>query len=87
MKLLQNYLSFKVFKTGLKKSKLYYFLGVILLILVLYFSFSGKDNSSLPTYTAKKNDFKISITESGEIKAASNFYSCGTQNLGKAKNC
>lgn len=42
------------------------FLGVIL---ISFFSTEGSSNSSIPTYTIKKDLFLVSITESGEIKA------------------
>ena len=54
------------------KNKWYYLLLVPVIILIIYF-FSGKDISSIPSYTVQEGDFIISITESGEMKATSNF--------------
>lgn len=57
----------------LKKKKYIYIFSSCLLLVILYFSISGTERSTLPTFTVKKGDFVISITESGELKAASNF--------------
>jgi RND family efflux transporter MFP subunit len=54
------------------KNKWYYIALVFVVIIILFIS-SGGDISSIPSYTVQKSDFIISITESGEMKAASNF--------------
>src|SRR3990167_6468823 len=43
--------------------------GSLLLVAVIIIALSGSGASDLPTYSAKRGEFVVSITESGELKA------------------
>ncbi len=73
MKSLKKFFRIQDLIINIKKRKFLYIIIGILPLIVIYFLLSGKEKGSLPTYTIKKSDFIISITESGELKAASNF--------------
>jgi HlyD family secretion protein len=56
------------------KNKRIYLAGSIIIIFVIILLFiSGRQSKSMATYTVHKGEFIINVTESGELKAASNF--------------
>lgn len=65
-------------KTDLRKINLAYInqhrtifgAGAIALLLLIIFGLGGSDESALASYTAKRGEFLVSVTESGEIRAA-----------------
>jgi HlyD family secretion protein len=56
-----------------KKKKIYIISGLIIVFICIVLYFSGKQTKSMATYTVHKGEFIINVTESGELKAASNF--------------
>ena len=65
-----EFLSKQKLPEPLKNSKLVLSAAAgLFIIIVLALSSISKDVSNVPTYTVKKNDFQVSITESGELRA------------------
>jgi RND family efflux transporter MFP subunit len=55
------------------RRKKYLLIGMALLfIVILIWLFSGSSSKSIPAYTVKQGEFIISVTESGEMKSATN---------------
>lgn len=69
-RIIDEFLSRQNLPEPLKNTKLVFssIAGVLIIIILALSSFS-KDVSNIPTYTVKKNDFQVSITESGELRA------------------
>jgi HlyD family secretion protein len=66
---LKNY-----YKSLTGKKKKYYIIGLsVLFVLVLLVIFTGSGAKAIPNYMVKQGEFVISVTESGELKSASNF--------------
>jgi HlyD family secretion protein len=66
-----------------KKKRISITLGLLFIIILSLFIFTGKSSKNLTTYTVKKGEFVISVTESGELKAASNFTVTSPRSWGK----